>query len=150
MSSARKRDRLLIRRDKWQPASRSRSTDDPIHDQFYTTVKRITDQRSEMEDANSSTLRRPGGLSRTRPPGHLTTRSCNMDFLNHLVAARLMKTAEGFERIGAHGASRRLPAPTRARATSTPALGLVVDNSAGSEPVPALACPDDQGCSAGL
>ncbi|WP_315777912.1 MULTISPECIES: hypothetical protein [unclassified Bradyrhizobium] len=73
-----------------------------------------------------------------------------MDFLNHLVAARLKKTAKGFERIGAHGAARRLPAPTRARATSRPALGLVVDNSAESEPVPALACPDDQGCGAGL
>jgi hypothetical protein len=31
-----------------------------------------------------------------------------MELLNHLVAAKLMKTAQRFERIGLHGANRRL------------------------------------------
>jgi hypothetical protein len=64
-----------------------------------------------------------------------------MDFLNHLVAARLMKTAEGFERISAHGAARQLPGPSHALASNRPALGLIIDNSGGD---PAHACPGDQ------
>lgn len=66
-----------------------------------------------------------------------------MDFLNHLVAARLMKTAEGFERISAHGAARQLPAPSHALASNRSALGLAIDNSGGGDP--ANTCPGDQG-----
>jgi hypothetical protein len=86
--------------------------------------------RGGMEDANSSPSRRPGGPSRTGPPGHFR-RSFDMELLNHLVAAKLMKTAQRFERFGADVAARRLSAPSRPRGTTQPTLDLVVDNSAG-------------------
>ena len=54
-----------------------------------------------------------------------------MELLNHLVAAKLMKTAQRFERFGADVAARRLSAPSRPRGTTQPTLDLVVDNSAG-------------------
>ena len=65
-----------------------------------------------------------------------------MDFLNHLVAARLMKTAEGFERISAHRTARQLPGPSHALASNRPALGLIIDNSGAGDP--AHAGPGDQ------
>ena len=73
-----------------------------------------------------------------------------MDFLNQMVTARLMKTAEGFQRIGAHAAFRRLPGPHGAAASQRPAVGLVVDNSAGHDPALSQICPERDGCSAGL
>ncbi|CAL79824.1 hypothetical protein BRADO6174 [Bradyrhizobium sp. ORS 278] len=63
-----------------------------------------------------------------------------MDFLNHLVAARLMKTAQGFERIGVHGLPRRLPAPTTRFGTTPTTLALVVDRQA-NDPSAAQRCP---------
>ncbi|MGJ5178845.1 hypothetical protein ACQR16_27535 [Bradyrhizobium oligotrophicum] len=69
-----------------------------------------------------------------------------MELLNHLVAAKLMKTAQVFERIGAHGAARQLPAPGPV-ATARPMLGLVVDNCATMAPSPAHLCPGDERCS---
>jgi hypothetical protein len=68
-----------------------------------------------------------------------------MELLNHLVAAKLMKTAQGFERIGAHGAARQLPAPGPVR-TARPMQGLVVDNSATIAPSLAHLCPSDECC----
>ncbi|MGC2775477.1 MAG: hypothetical protein WA418_07540 [Bradyrhizobium sp.] len=53
-----------------------------------------------------------------------------MELLNHLVAKKLMTTAQVFERIGAHGATRQLSAPSRPFGTTQPTLDLVVDNSA--------------------
>ncbi|MGJ4910710.1 hypothetical protein [Bradyrhizobium sp. HKCCYLS2033] len=73
-----------------------------------------------------------------------------MDFLNQMVAARLMKTAEGFQRIGAHGGFRRLAGPVSATASSRPAVGLVVDNSAARDPSLSQSCPERDGCGAGL
>ncbi|NPU11092.1 hypothetical protein HL667_24465 [Bradyrhizobium sp. 83012] len=73
-----------------------------------------------------------------------------MDFLNHLVAARLMKTAEGFQRIGAHRGFRRLSGPGSAAASSRPAVGLVVDNSAARDPALTQICPERDGCGTGL
>jgi hypothetical protein len=73
-----------------------------------------------------------------------------MDFLNHLVAARLMKTAQGFERIGVHGGFRRLAGPSSAAASARPTVGLVVDNSAVRDPALAQICPERDGCGAAL
>ncbi|WP_257169838.1 hypothetical protein [Bradyrhizobium sp. SRS-191] len=72
-----------------------------------------------------------------------------MDFLNQMVAARLMRTAEGFQRIGAHRAFRGLAGPGNTAAGSRPAVGLVVDNSA-CDPSLSQICPERDGCGAGL
>jgi hypothetical protein len=80
-------------------------------------VLQITEQLGGMEDATSMPSSRPGGRSRAWPPGHFHSRSFAMKFLNHLVAARLMKDAETFERIGEQAAvafhgRRRLAPPS--------------------------------------
>ncbi len=69
-----------------------------------------------------------------------------MELLNHLVAAKLMKTAEGFERIGTHGAAAGLPSPSDAFVDLRPLVSLVVDNSAASDPAPAPACSGNENC----
>ncbi|WP_035654668.1 hypothetical protein [Bradyrhizobium sp. STM 3809] len=73
-----------------------------------------------------------------------------MDFLNQIIAARLMKTAQGFERIGAHGAGRLLIGPRSAAGNARSTLGLVVDNSAARGASLSQICPDRDGCSAAL
>ncbi|MGJ4890645.1 hypothetical protein ACQR1Y_20785 [Bradyrhizobium sp. HKCCYLRH3099] len=67
-----------------------------------------------------------------------------MDFLNHLVAARLMKTAQGFERIGVHRATHRLPAPPQRLGTTPTTLALVVDRQ-GRDPSAAPCCSGADG-----
>ncbi|CCD91325.1 conserved hypothetical protein [Bradyrhizobium sp. ORS 375] len=73
-----------------------------------------------------------------------------MDLLNQMVAARLMKTAEGFQRIGAHRAFRRLAGPGSAAISARSAVGLIVDNSAACDPSLSQICPERDGCGAGL
>jgi len=66
-----------------------------------------------------------------------------MELLNHLVAARLMKTAEGFERIGVHGATRRLVLLSAPAPSAGPTAALAVTDTTG-------VCSGDDRCSTTL
>ncbi|MGJ4952446.1 hypothetical protein [Bradyrhizobium sp. HKCCYLS20291] len=67
-----------------------------------------------------------------------------MDFLNHLVATRLMTTAQGLERIGGLRVTHQLAAPAPRLGTTSTSLALVVDH------VPSVrtCCTGADGCGA--
>ncbi|MGJ4930592.1 hypothetical protein ACQR1I_26690 [Bradyrhizobium sp. HKCCYLS2038] len=64
-----------------------------------------------------------------------------MDFLNHLVATRLMTTAQGLERIGGLRVTHQLAAPAPRPRTPPTSLALVVDH----EPTVRTCCTGGDG-----